>query len=241
MKKENTKISSLEDIDDFVAKPITFNEKDDLPLYIYGRVFPLILSALVTIYSVLTASIYFDLSHFVHEVINLVLLFGSIFTVFSLFMMILQNSETLVGLEVSKVNFNNEYISTNDVGYRFSPVFKSKRIKGLKKTLNDLTGTAFVIFLPAGIVDVVLGLAANDPQLGINTTSEIIIGTVLLAISVILLVLTIRQEKNNIKKLKDVETEKMRNLLKKIHEQLRTENHARIILDDSDQWSLSSP
>jgi hypothetical protein len=74
----------------------------------------------------------------------------------------------------------------------YSPKFKRKIIKGLKKTINDLTNTAIVIFFPAGIVDIVLGKAVEGHKLGINTTSEIITGTVLIGISVILFALTIR-------------------------------------------------
>ena len=240
LNKEKTEISSLEDASNYLARWLTHNEKIDLPWDILARLFPVVLSSLVTIFSVLTSSIYFDFSYIVQAIALDTFVFIITFSIFTLLIMISYNMSELTGLKVSKV-FIKEEGTDQRIMLDFSPDRRTNLFKGLKKTFEGLTSTAFVILFPAGIVDIVLGYAAYDPKIGIDTTWEIITGLVFIGISVILLILSIKQEKNNIKKEKDIKTEQMKKLITKILEKLRTENHVSLILDGSGQWSLSSP
>lgn len=240
MHKEKRARSSLEDIYDHLARWLTRNEKSDLRWDIYARLFPVVLSSLVTIFSVLSSSIYFYFSYIVQEIAQIILFFIIPITMATLPIEIYDNMSELIGLNVSKVLIKEEGTDPL-IGLDYSPVRKTNLFKGLKKTFEGLISTAFVILFPAGIVDIVLGYAADDPKIGINTTSEIITGLVLFGISVILLILSIKQEKTNIKKEKDVKTGQMKKLKTKIQEKLITENHVSLIIDDSGQWTLSSP
>lgn len=241
MNKEKPEISSLEDAYDSLARWLTYNEKSDLWLDIYSRLFPVVLSSLVTIFSVLTSSIYFHFSYIVQEAALVTLVYIAIpFSILTLWIMISNNMSELTGLKVSKFLIKKEG-TDSIIGLDYSPVHKSNLFKGLKKTFVGLLSTAFVILFPAGIVDIVLGYAAYDPKIGINTTWEIITGIVFIGISFILLILSIKQEKTNIKKEKDVKTEQMKKLIMEIQEKLRTENHVSLIIDDSGQWSFSIP
>jgi hypothetical protein len=240
MNKVKTEISSFEDAYDYLARWLTDNERTDLTWDILSRLFPVVLSSLVTIFSVLTSSIYFDFIHIVQVIALVTLIFIITFSMLTVPIMISYNMSELTGLKVSKVLIKGEDTDQR-IMLDFSPDRKTNLFKGLKKTFEGLTSTAFVILFPAGIVDIVLGYAPYDPKIGIDTTWEIITGLVFIGISVILLSLSIKQEKTNIKKEKDVKTGQMKKLITKIMEKLRTENHASLILDGSGQWSLSSP
>ena len=240
MNKVKTEISGFEDAYDYLARWLTDNERGDLTWDISSRLFPVVLSSLVTIFSVLTSSIYFDFIHIVQVIALVTLIFIITFSMLTVPIMISYNMSELTGLKVSKVLIKGEDTDQR-IMLDFSPDRKTNLFKGLKKTFEGLTSTAFVILFPAGIVDIVLGYAAYDPKIGIDTTWEIITGLVFIGISIILLILSIKQEKTNIKKEKDVKTGQMKKLITQIMEKLRTENHASLILDGSGQWSLSSP
>ena len=100
MNKEKTEISSLEDAYDYLARWLTHNEKSDLPWDILARLFPVVLSSLVTIFSVLTSSIYFDFSHIVQVIALATLIFIITFSMLTVPIMISYNMSELTGLKV---------------------------------------------------------------------------------------------------------------------------------------------
>ena len=220
-------------INEILASHLASN---DMGFYIIGlwvKFFPIILSSLVAVYSVITTSIFYD----INQVANLsfyILMASILISVFSIYIILTLNRNMLIELKIFKnVIGKDELTGEYAVQYIYKPIYDDDIARSIKKTANELLSTAFVILFPAGISDIILGFASNDPQIGINSTGQIITGVGFLAFSMLLLLHSIRVEKRNLKKSKAKETDTMRLIIEKVQEvPLKTEE-IRVIFNEN--------
>lgn len=203
-----------------MAKFYANNERFDLWLEVWSKLFPLILSSLIAVYSIISASLFYGLSNLIYTS-SVVLLILIVFTLYSVPFIVLLNAQILKGLKVTRSVRRSE-TSENELIIRqlYSPVFEKNYWQAIKKTIDDQLSTAFVIFFPGGIADIILGIVGNMPSIGINTISQIITGIVFLSISIILLIFTVKKEASDVKERKNLETSKMIKLLETIQVEL---------------------
>ena len=197
------------------------------------RFFPIILSSLVAVYSIITTSFFYD----INQIANLsfyILLACILFSIFSIYNMLTLNQSTLVELKISKKIFEHAKSSKEyNVQFIYKPIYDSSIVRSIKKTANELSSTAFVILFPGGISDIILGFASNDPQIGIYSTGQIITGIVFLALSVLLLLHSIQLERRNLRKSKAKETDTMRTIIEKVQADPLKEEEVRVIFGEN--------
>ncbi len=227
--------SDLSHINEVLAKYLTFNDKSDFMIGVWAKVFPLLLSSLIAAYSVVTTSFFYGFSGLIDNVSILILLISFLLSLFSISFMVVLNGQILVGLNIQRSTpiydkLADEYM----VQYFYTPIYRDNIRIAIKKTIDDLLSTAFVILFPGGIADIVLGIATNDPEIGVNTIGQVITGIVFTAISVILLAFTVRSEAIILKKTKSVETNKMKSIIEKVQREMQKSGKIRIVFGESD-------
>ncbi len=216
---------------EILARHLASNDRAFFIMGIWVKLFPIILSSLIAVYSIVTTSIFYDLNLVVN--VSVYLLIASIFvSVGSISLMLILNSEIIAELRIYKRITKYDKLSDEyTIQYLYKPIYDNSIWRSIKKTASELLTTAFVILFPGGIADVVLGIASNDPQIGINSTGQVIMGVVFLTISAILLSYTIRVEAESLKKTKKDETDRMKRIIEKVQsEPLKTEV-MRVIFD----------
>ena len=216
---------------EILARHLASNDRAFLIIGIWVKLFPIILSSLVAVYSIVTSSIFYDLNLVVN--VSIYLLMTSIFvSIASISLMLELNSEVLQELRIyKKITKVDKSSDEYTIQYLYRPIYDNSIGKSIKKTASELLTTAFVILFPGGIADVVLGIASNDPQIGINSTGQVITGIIYLVISAMLLLYTIRVETKSLKKTKTDETERMKRIIEKVQaDPLKTEV-IRVIFD----------
>jgi hypothetical protein len=203
-----------------MAKFYANNERSDLLLEVWSRLFPLVLSSLITVYSIISASLFYGLSYLIY-ISSIVLIILIVITLYSIPFMVLLNTLILKGLKVSRsATWSDTSENKLIIRTSYSSVFEKNYRQAIKKTMDDQLSTAFVIFFPGGIADILLGIVGNMPSIGINTNNQIITGIAFLSISIILLIFTVRRYVSNVKERKNIETSKMSQLLEIIQVEL---------------------
>jgi hypothetical protein len=220
-------------INKILANHLASNDRGFFIVEMCVKFFPIILSSLIAVYSIITTSIFYD----TNQVANLsfyILMASVLVFVLSIYIMLLLNKNMLVELRISKKIIEHSRPSDEyTVQYLYKPIYDDSIVRSIRKTASELSSTAFVILFPGGIADIVLGFASNDPQIGINSTGQIITGIVFLAFSMLLLLHSIRVEQRNLKKSKAKETDTMRIIIEKVQEvPLKTEE-IRVIFNEN--------
>ena len=230
----------LTHLNEILANDLASNDRSSFFIEMWVKFFPIILSSLVAVYSIITTSFFY----YINQVANLsfyILLACILFSIFSICIMLTLNKDTLVELKISKKIFEHAKSSKEyNVQFIYKPIYDSSIVRSIKKTANELSSTAFVILFPGGISDIILGFASNDPQIGIYSTGQIITGIVFLAISVLLLLHSILLERRNLKKSKAKETDTMRTILYKVQADPLKEEEIRVIFHENGQFFFYS-
>ena len=221
------------DMNRILANYLASNDRGSFIIEMCVKFFPIILSSLIAVYSIMTTSILSD----INQVANLsfyILMASIFFSVFLILIMVMSNKDMLVELRISKNIIElAEPLNEFTVQHLYERIYDDSIVKSIKKTANELSGTAFLILFPAGIYDIVLGLAFNDPQIGINSTGQIITGIVFLAFSMLLLLYSILVETRNLKKSKAKEVDTMRLIIEKVQEDLLKKEEIRVIFNEN--------
>ena len=230
----------LTHINEILANDLASNDRTSFFIEMWVKFFPIILSSLVAVYSIITTSFFY----YINRVANLsfyILLACILFSIFSICIMLTLNKDTLVELKISKKIVELSKPSKEySVQYLYEPIYDNSVVRSIKKTANELSSTAFVILFPGGISDIILGFASNDPQIGIYSTGQIITGIVFLAISVLLLLHSILLERRNLKKSKAKETDTMRIIIEKVQADPLKEEEIRVIFHENGQFFFYS-
>lgn len=226
----------LAKLNEILARHLASNDRFYLIVGVWARLFPLLLSSLIAVYSVITASFFYGLSGLIDNTSIAVIQISILITIFSISSIIIINSQILVELRISKrITGYDKLKDQYTVRYEYRPIYEDRLKRAIKKTANDLLSTAFVILFPGGIADILLGIVANDPEIGIDTTGQVITGIVFTAISTVLLAFTIKAEAHSIKRLKEAETNRMKSIIEKVQEELLKSESIRVIFDKSSQ------
>ncbi len=221
------------DINRSLANVLASNDRGFFIIEMCVRFFPLMLSSLIAVYSIITTSVFYDINQMAN--LSFYILMASILIfVFSIFIMLIQNTGMLVELRVSKE------IVENKVRYLYKRIYDDSIVRSIKKTTNELSSTAFVILFPGGISDIILGIVSNDPQIGINSTGQIITGIVFVVISILLLLNSVRVEQRSLKKSQAGETDRMRLIIEKVQEALLKTEEIRVIFKENGASLMTS-
>jgi membrane protein implicated in regulation of membrane protease activity len=247
----------LESPQERIANYIAGNERIEIIVQIYLRIFPLIISALFSLYSVITASFFFVITPFIF-IFTLYILAAMIFSIpVSILMMAVVRIVTVTGIRFkkfdnirdlneirnkitakgnpSKTFFAKDKSNAHDPSvlktyYMIEPVYNNDWIGGLKKIVIDLSGTVFVMLFPGGLFDILYGFTINN--LGWrNDTSTIILGVVLSCISVVFLVLAIYRERKDIKSNLNSKSDFIRKIINIAEKELSTSKDVTINFD----------
>lgn len=227
-------------INEILVNKLASNDRSYFFIEIWAKFFPIILSSLIAVYSIISASVFSD----VNQVVSLsfyILLACILFSVFSVYNMLMLNLSILLELRISKRIVEYDKSSKEySVKHLYKPIYKNSVVRSIKKTATELSSTAFVILFPGGISDIILGFASNDPQIGIYSTGQIITGIVFFAISVLLLIHSIMIEERDMKKSKAKETDALRKILEKVQADPLKEEEIRVIFTEEGQFLFYS-
>lgn len=219
-------------INEILANDLASNDRSSFLIEIWVKFFPIILSSLVAVYSIITTSFFYYISQVAN--LSLYILLVCIFlSIFSIYNMVTLNQSMPVELKISKKVELSKTSKEYSVQYLYKPIYDNSVVRSIKKTANELPSTAFVILFPGGISDIILGFASNDPQIGIYSTGQIITGIVFLAISVLLLLHSIMLERRNLRKSKAKETDTMRLIIEKVQAGPLKEEEIRVIFSEN--------
>ncbi|MEM0134174.1 MAG: hypothetical protein QXU18_02950 [Thermoplasmatales archaeon] len=227
-------------VNEILAQKIASDDRAFLVTGILLKLFPILFSSIVTIYSIISTSIFIDLIPV--YTLSIDLLFASIilFGIY-LFIMLESNSSIMTELKIYKeVTKDDKSSNKYTLKTAYEPIYDVNLIRSIKKTINELWNTAFVILFPGGIVGIVLGIASNEPQIGINNTWQIILGIALTVVSIFMLWNNISVEKSNLKKSKSVETKKIKALIEEVQKRPIIDEVIRIIFDENGSY-ITSP
>ncbi len=230
----------FETINKLLANHLASNDRDFFIIGIMAKFLPLFLSSIVAVYSVLTSSFFYDVNLVaISSVYITIIAFGV--SGFSIFTMIIKNGDVLLELKINKdVSEMDKDSGEYSVLYRYRNIYDNNIVRSIKKTANELLSTAFVILFPAGISDIILGIAFYDLNLGIYSIGQVVTGFVFLAISLMLLLYSVRIEYRNLKKTKRKDTDIMRRIIEKVQEFPLKSEEISVKFDEDGAFLMSS-
>lgn len=229
--------SVKEDISSFIAA----NDKTEFTTRIIVRVVPFVLSACVTLITVMNIDVFYELTpfltNFAFDLLMFCIMLAFVLVLFTLLIRVYE----LVGVKAEKqfcktiAEIDRRYeqqrhytvIIREDVSdpprlncIVYSDVHR-KKTQSLKLALLDLSNVAFVILFPSGLYDVLYGTTIQRFGWS-NESSTIMLGFTLIVVSIATLVLTVKREFIETKKELDTLEERVSSHLRSITSKLNS-------------------
>lgn len=167
------------------------NEKIIISVDVLDKLIPVLLSSLFTIFSAITSSFIYDYSSLLYNIAYIIgLIFGIILFLYILYK-VGSKMWTFSGIEAWRKIYIQQTDKHSELRDRYKGIYEKNLIKSIKSMLYELSEVAFVILFPGGICDILIGIAQNSPQIGLNGTIQIEKGIALVFFSILFLSVTI--------------------------------------------------